>query len=91
MVRLPTGSTSCEVYAMPNVFERLASYDDLEGVPLADYEPYQLASHMLKNYPGDPGGALRVYYDNHEVGFILYNTTLTLLEGMDSVKRNKVF
>lgn len=73
---------------MRSVFERVASDDDLKDVQISDYEPYQLAAYMLEYYPGDPTGALKIYHDNHEIGFILYRTTLSLLEGFESVKRN---
>ncbi len=73
---------------MRSVFERVASDDALDGIQLSDYEPYQLAAYMLERYPGDPTGALKIYKDNHEIGFILYSTTLSLLEGFKSVKRN---
>lgn len=73
---------------MRSVFERVADGDNLDEVPLSDYEPYQLAAYMLRCYPGDPTGALKIYSDNHEIGDILYRTTLSLLEGFKSVKRN---
>lgn len=75
---------------MQSVFERVSKDDRLEGVPLADYEPYQLVAHLRRAYPGDPKGALEILKNNLEIGFVLYSVTLTLLEGLDSVKGNEM-
>ena len=73
---------------MKSVFERACDISKLEGVPLADYKPYELVAYVRRAYPGDPKGALKILRDNIEIGDILYSVTLTLLEGLDSVKRN---
>lgn len=73
---------------MRSVFERVAAEDVVEGIPVADYKPYQLAAYMLQHYAGDPVGALKIYYDDHDIGFVLYSTTKSLLEGFQSVERN---
>lgn len=73
---------------MKNVFERVAENDSLDGKRLADYKPYQLAAHMLKQYPGDPIGALKSAKVNYEIGSILYTQTFNLLEGYLSAKGN---
>lgn len=73
---------------MRDVFRRLAAYDNLDGVSLSDYEPYQLVAYVKSLYPGDPAGALKILKDNHEIGFLLYNISLLLLEGSQSVERN---
>ena len=73
---------------MNSVFERIANEDNMDGIPLYKYKPYQLAAYVQRLYPGDSKGALRVLRDNHEVGTVLYNVTLALLEGLESAERN---
>ncbi len=75
---------------MKSVFERLADVDfeSLKDKHLSDYEPYQLAAHMLKHYPGDPIGALKSSRSNYEIGTVLYEQTYDLLEGYLGAKRN---
>lgn len=75
---------------MQNVFERICAEEQTEGKALSDYEPYQLAAYMLRNYPGDPIGALKLYKDNLDVGVVLYSITRTLLEGSRRVKRDEM-
>lgn len=75
---------------MANIFERMCDGQDMTGVALSDYEPYQLAGYMLRHYPGDPIGALGIYRNNLEIGLVLYSITLTLLEGFKGDKRDEM-
>lgn len=71
-----------------DIFRRMTENEDLSGVDLSDYKPYQLAAHVLKAYPGDPLGALKLLRDSYEIGFILYESTVALLEGSNYAKRD---
>lgn len=75
---------------MQNVFLRRFDKEAVKGLPLSDYKPEQLVAHLIQHYPGDPIGALQNMMDNYEVGYLLYNTTLTLLEGFRSDKRDEM-
>lgn len=74
-----------------NVYERVYNVEDLKDKPLSDYEPGELVAYLLKAYPGDPIGALKMLRDNYDVGFVLGESTLILLEGLQSAKSNKEF
>lgn len=73
---------------MESVFERVANGDNIDGIPLYQLQPYQLAAYVQRVYPGDSKGALRILRDNHEIGGVLYDITLALLEGVESAERN---
>lgn len=73
-----------------NVFERSYNVSDLKDKELSDYEPGELVAYLLKAYPGDPKGALKILRDNYEVGFVLGEETLILLEGLQRDTSNKV-
>lgn len=74
---------------MSNVFTRNCDISELKDKPLADYTPRELVAYLTVAYPGDPKGALKVLRDNYEVGFVLGETSLMLLEGLQSVKSDK--
>lgn len=84
-----TGSIVCEDDIMANVFTRNCDITKLKDKPLADYEPSELVAYLTVTYPGDPKGALKLLRQNYEVGFVLGETALILLEGLQSVKSNK--
>ena len=73
---------------MKTIFERKVDLKQLEGVSLADYKPTELCAYILKEYPGNPLGALRCMRDNVEIGNVLGEQTRVLLEGVIDVKRN---
>lgn len=74
-----------------NIYERTYNVEDLKDKPLSDYEPGELVAYLLKAYPGDPRGALKMLRENYDVGFVLGESTLILLEGLQSAKSNEVF
>ena len=67
---------------MKNVFERSIDLDSLKDKPLSDYNPSELVAYLLKAYPGDPKGALKMLIENNEVGYVLGSRTEILLEGL---------
>lgn len=57
-----------------------------EDKPLCDFSKEELTAHIIRNYAGDPIGVLNSLYQKMEIGFVLYSTTKTLLEGICYVK-----
>lgn len=74
-----------------NVFTRTYSMEDLKSKPLADYEPGELVSYLLNTYPGDPRGAIQMLRQNYEIGFVLAESAIILLEGLQRDTSNKEF
>ena len=74
-----------------NVFTRNVNVGDLKEKQLSDFDAHELVAYLLKAYPGDPRGALKMLRDNYDVGFVLGETTLVLLEGLQRDSSNKVF
>lgn len=66
---------------MKNSFEKCTDFDTLREVSLCDYEPYQLVAFVLKAYPNAPKEVLHSMLENLEIGFVLHDTALALLEG----------
>lgn len=73
---------------MKNVYQRSIPMEGLKDKPVSDYSPEELVAFITTAYPGDPKGALKVYMDNLEIGYVLYEKTKVLLEGLQGVKRN---
>lgn len=86
---LRIGLTSYEVRWMKkNVYQRSYELDRLKEKPKSDYSAEELVAFLTTAYPGDPIGALKIYMDNFEIGFVLYKKTKVLLEGLQGVKRD---
>ena len=73
---------------MKNVYQRSYNLEDLKSKPISDYSAEELVALLTTAYPGDPIGALKIHLDNLEIGYVLYNKTKVLLEGLQGVKRN---
>lgn len=73
---------------MKNVYQRSYNMECLKDKPVSDYSPEELVAFVTTAYPGDPLGALKIYIDNLEIGYVLYAKTKVLLEGLQGVKRN---
>ena len=73
---------------MKNVFQRAIDLEALKDKPKSDYEPGELVAYLTTAFVGDPKGALRIMKDNYEIGFVLFERTKILLEGLWDDKRN---
>lgn len=74
---------------MKSVFERIVNLDEVRDIPLSEYSPKELCAFILRTYPNDPVGAIKLMRENLEVGDILGNQTQLLLEGYINVNRNE--
>lgn len=73
---------------MRSVFERRVDITNMKDMPLSAYRPEQLCAYLLRAYPNDPIGALRLMREKLEIGSVLAQSTRLLLEGVVNDKRD---